>query len=64
MISSMTLLQAMADSTAEGGVLFASEKIYTVLAVVLVVFGVLIYTLVSNDRKASRLEQEMDQLEK
>ena len=44
-------------------ILFQSEKVYTVLAVVLLVFASVIYLLVRQERKLSQLEKDMTQKE-
>lgn len=41
-------------------ILFQSEKIYSVLAVVLLLFGSVLFLLIRQERKLSRLEREMD----
>lgn len=44
-------------------ILLVSDKIYSVLAVLLIIFGSLVAYLYVTQRKVSRLEQQMDQLE-
>jgi len=44
-------------------ILFQSEKVYTVLAVVLLVFASILYLLVRQERKLSQLEKDMTQKE-
>lgn len=44
--------------------LLMSDKIYSVLAILLIVFGLLSIYMVSTNRKISDLEQKMDELEK
>ena len=44
-------------------ILFQSEKIFTVLAVVLVVFASMIYLLLRQERKLNQLEQEIKEKE-
>lgn len=41
-------------------ILFQSDKIYSVLAVVLVVFGAVLFMMIRQDRKISRMEAEMN----
>ncbi|MFK7920613.1 MAG: CcmD family protein [Bacteroidia bacterium] len=42
-------------------ILFQSDKIYSVLAVVLVVFGAVLFMMIRQDRKISRMEAEMNE---
>lgn len=56
---SIFLLQSQEQSW-----LFASEKVNTVLAVVLVVFVGFVTYLTLTQRKVSQLEKQMDQIEK
>lgn len=56
---SIFLLQSQQQSW-----LFASEKVNTVLAVVLVVFSGFITYLSFAQKKVSQLEKQMDQIEK
>ena len=48
----------------ENAVLLKHEKIYAVLAVVLVIFMAFIYYLVRTDLKTRALEQKVDEIEK
>lgn len=44
-------------------ILFQSEKIYSVLAVVVLLFASVLYLLIRQERKISALEKEMDKKE-
>ena len=45
-------------------ILLVSDKIYSVLAILLLIFGSLIAYLYNTQRKIGRLERQMDQLER
>ncbi|MEM6345842.1 MAG: CcmD family protein [Bacteroidota bacterium] len=42
-------------------ILFTSDKIYSVLAVVLVVFGAFLFMMIRQDRRLSQMESEMNE---
>ncbi len=44
-------------------ILFQSEKIYSVLAVVLLLFGTVLFLLIRQERKITNLEHEMKEKE-
>ncbi|MEO0474097.1 MAG: CcmD family protein [Bacteroidota bacterium] len=58
-LQSLSLLQ---DQTS-GSLLLASDKIYSVLTVILLVFAAVIFYLVQLGRKVGSLEQSMEELE-
>ncbi len=41
-------------------ILFTSDKIYSVLAVILVMFGAILFMMIRQDRKIGQMESEMD----
>jgi len=42
-------------------ILFQSDKIYSVLAVILVMFGAILFMMIRQDRKLSQMEAEMNE---
>ena len=59
----MTTLSHIFVLLQEQSILLASDKIYSVLAILLIIFGSLVVYLILTQRKISKLEQHMDQLE-
>ncbi len=49
------------EATAQRGWLFANEKIYTILVVILIIWAGVVILLMLTNRRISRLEKMVDQ---